>query len=86
MQITSLEEIVRLQSKGLITIPKQFREELNLSENSFVKIKKEKQKLVIEPVKIIPYKVRVYTKKDLEEFILFDKKETKKLKKSKKTK
>lgn len=84
MQILSLEEIVRLQSKGLITIPKRFREELALQENDFLKIKKERGRLIIEPIRILPYKVRTYTKKDIEEFIAFDKEETKRLKKSKK--
>lgn len=86
MQTVSLEEVVRLQTNGLITIPKQFREKLALQESDFLKIKLEKEKLIIEPVRIIPYRVRSYTQKEIEEFIAFDKEETKKLRKSKKTK
>lgn len=86
MQTLPLEEVIKLQAKGLITIPKKFREALALQENHLLKIKKDKEKLIIEPIRVIPYKVRTYTQKDIEEFIAFDKEETKKLKKSKKIK
>lgn len=81
MQQVILEDIVKLQSKGLLTIPKKMRQKLGFRENSLVRMKEEKGKLMVEPVRILEYPVRSYTKEELREFIEFDKKETKKLKK-----
>lgn len=81
MQTITQEEISKIQSKGLITIPKKLRQNLGLNENSLIRIKQEKGKLVIEPVRTLPYSVRSYAEEDLKEFITLDKKETKSLKK-----
>lgn len=83
MQQIALEEIVKIQQKGLITIPKKIREELGLVENGFVRLKKEKGKLVMEPVRTLSYPVRSYTEKEIEEFLKLDEEETKALKKKK---
>ena len=73
--------IVRVQSKGLITIPKEYREEIGLEESDFVRVRKKAQQIIIEPVRVLPYPVRSYTKKELDEFLKLDEKESKKLKK-----
>ena len=73
--------IVRVQSKGLITIPKDYREEIGLEESDFVRVRKKAQQIIIEPVRVLPYPVRSYTKKELDEFLKLDEKESKKLKK-----
>lgn len=80
MQRVILEEIVKLQPKGLLTIPKKLREDLGFEENGLVRVKKDKGRLVLEPVRVLAYPVRTYTKQDLEEFIEFDRKEAKQLK------
>lgn len=74
------EEIVKVQTKGLITIPKDFRDELGFEESSLARVKKEKGRLILEPVRALPYPVRSYTKKEVEKFVKEDKKETKALK------
>lgn len=81
MQQISIEEIVKVQSKGLVTIPKKLRQRLGLEENGLIKLKEEKGRLVIEPLRTMPYPVRSYTEKDLKEFIELDKKETQILRK-----
>jgi AbrB family looped-hinge helix DNA binding protein len=86
MQTLNQEEIVKLQPKGLITIPKKFRELLDLEENGLVKVRIEKDRLVIEPIIVLPYKVRSYTNKEIEEFFKLDNKQSKELKKSKRKK
>ena len=86
MQNLNQEEIIKLQPKGLITIPKKFREILDLEENGLVKVRIEKDRLVIEPVIVLPYKVRRYTDKEIEEFFKLDNKQSKELKKSKRKK
>lgn len=83
MQPLIQEELVKLQAKGLITIPKKFREELGLEENSLIRIKKDKDKLTIEPVRTLPYRVRSYTNEEIEEFFKLDDEETKELKRKK---
>ncbi|MEK7633683.1 MAG: AbrB/MazE/SpoVT family DNA-binding domain-containing protein [Patescibacteria group bacterium] len=83
MQQLIQEELVKLQPKGLITIPKKFREEFGFEENGLVRIKKDKDKLTIEPVRTLPYKVRSYTDKEIEEFFKLDDEETKELKRKK---
>ena len=74
------EEIVKIQSRGLLTIPAKFRKEPYFKENSLVRIIKEKGRLIIEPVRTLPYPVRSYTKQELKEFFELDKKETNELK------
>ena len=81
MQQVILEEIVKLQPKGLLTIPKKLREALGFTENGLVRVKKDKGRLVLEPVRVLAYPVRTYTGQDLEEFIEFDRKEAKQLRK-----
>ena len=82
MQLLPLEEIVKLQPKGLITIPKKIRQKIGLEENSLLRIRQEGKKLTIEPIRIISYPVRSYTKKEIEEFLAFDAKQTKELRKN----
>lgn len=77
------EELVKLQSKGLITIPKRFREEFAFEDNSIVRIKKDKGRLILEPVRTLPYPVRSYSKREIKEFLKLDAYETKELKRKK---
>ncbi len=79
MQVIPIEQIVKIQPKGLITIPKKFRRDLGLEENSLARVKKERGRLIIEPVRTLPYPVRTYTDQELEEFVAFDKEQTEEL-------
>lgn len=81
MQQIILEDIVKMQAKGLLTIPKRFREELGFEEDGFVRVKQEKGRVVLEPVRILDYPVRGYTKEEIDEFLAFDREETRVLKK-----
>ena len=81
MQQITQEEIVKVQPKGLVTIPKKLRQKVGLEENGLIRVKEEKGRLVLEPVHTLPYPVRSYTQADIKEFLEFDKKETKKLNK-----
>lgn len=80
MQQVAQEEIVKIQPKGLLTIPKKFRQDLGLEDRGLVRVKKEKGRLVIESVRTLPYPVRSYSTKELKEFFELDKLETQKLK------
>jgi AbrB family looped-hinge helix DNA binding protein len=78
---STFEEFVKVQSKGLITIPKQLRREFKIDEKTIVKIKREGKKITIEPIKTISYPVRSYTKEEVKEFLAYDAAQTKELKK-----
>lgn len=75
----TIDEIIKIQAKGVLTIPKTLRENF-MEDNSLVRIKKEKGRLIIEPVRTLPYPVRSYTDNEIEEFIALDKEESKQLK------
>lgn len=73
------EEIVKVQTKGLVTIPKNFRDELGFEENGLARMKKEKGRIILEPVRTLPYPVRSYSDRQVQDFIEEDKKQTKEL-------
>jgi len=50
-------EWIRILSKGMITIPKAFRDGLGIKEGEIVRIKKIGRRLVIEPREIADYEV-----------------------------
>lgn len=77
------EELIRLQPKGLMTIPKKFRETLGFKENSFVRVKKEPTRLIIEPVRVLSYPARSYTDEELKSFFELDRRESKNLQRKK---
>lgn len=81
MQQIIQEEIIKIQPKGLMTIPKKFRQQLSLEENSLVRMKEEKGRLIIEAVRTLPYPVRSYSEDEIDEFIMLDNKESNQLKK-----
>lgn len=78
---SAFEKYIRVQPKGLITIPKKLRQDLSINEQSIVKIKREGNKLIIESVRPISYPVRSYSKKEIKKFLTYDATQTKELKK-----
>lgn len=85
MQQAISEEIIKLQAKGVLTIPKNLRKNF-MEDNSLVRIKKKRGKIIIEPVQALPYPVRKYTDNDIEEFISLDNKETNEMRQTKRNK
>lgn len=79
MQQIIRNELVKLQPKGLITIPKKLRRSLGFEENGIVRLTTDKGRLIVEPVRTLPYPVRTYSDTEIQEFIEFDKVETKKI-------
>lgn len=74
------QTIVKIQPKGVITIPKKVRDSVGFEENGFARIKKARGRIIIEPVRTLPYLVRTYKDSEVKEFFDLDEKETKKLK------
>jgi len=65
------EEWVKVLAKGLVTIPKTFRDQLGIKEGEIARIKKIGQRLIIEPREIADYEV--YSDKELKEMRKEDK-------------
>ncbi|MEK7504240.1 MAG: hypothetical protein AAB550_01955 [Patescibacteria group bacterium] len=74
------QEIIQIQSRGNITIPKLFRSE-EFDEKSYIRMKKLDGKLILEPVQIIGYPVRKYLSSEVDDFFALDDRESIKLKK-----
>jgi AbrB family looped-hinge helix DNA binding protein len=71
-QIQDQEEWLRVLSKGMVTIPKTWREEFGFNEGDIIKARKSQGKIIIETVnKPVPY--RVYSQKEFQQFIKDDK-------------
>lgn len=74
------EEIAKIQPRGVLTIPKKLRRLMGLADNTLVKISGNKYRLIIEPVRTLPYPARSYTSDEVGEFFELDDQESTKLK------
>lgn len=83
MQILPFDDIIKIQPKGLITIPKKVRKALGLEENMLARLRTDKGRLIVESVRTLPYPVRSYTDKELAEFVAYDKEQGKELRRNK---
>lgn len=70
--VNNNQELLRVLGKGMVTIPKKWREELGIETGDIVKAKKEGKRVVIEAPKqsIAPY--RVYNDDEIDEFLKED--------------
>ena len=73
------QEWIRVLGKGMVTIPKSWRDELGITEGDIIKAKKEGKRLIIEPQssplrneasQLAPY--RVYSDEEIDEFLKED--------------
>ena len=65
------EEWLKILGKGMVTLPKKWRDELGIENGDIVKAKKEGNRVIIEASsKNVPY--RVYTKAEISEFLKED--------------
>lgn len=71
--ITTQEEWLKVLGKGMVTLPKKWREEMGITAGDIVKAKKEGNKVVIETQQneSVPY--RVYTDAEIATFLKEDK-------------
>ncbi len=69
--ISTKEEWLRVLGKGMVTIPKEWRDELGFKEGEMVKASKTVSGILIEPIdKPAPY--RIYSQKELMAFVKDD--------------
>jgi AbrB family looped-hinge helix DNA binding protein len=62
---------LKVLSRGMVTIPKKWRDELQIKPGQIVKAKKQGQKIIIEP-KDKPAPYRIYSKEELTDFVARD--------------
>ncbi len=79
MQQLPLEEIVKIQNKWLLTLPSSLRKGL-FEKNGYVRVTKDKGRLILEPVRMLSYPVRSYTDEELDDFFKLDDEESTQLK------
>ena len=77
--VTYEDQIVQLQPRWVFTLPKNLREGF-FDENRLAKISRTGRKIVIEPIRTLPYAVRSYTETEVDDFFDLDDKESKELK------
>ncbi len=77
--ITYDEQIVQLQPRWVFTLPRNLRDGF-FDDNRLAKINRIGRKIIIEPVRTLPYPVRSYTDNEVDEFLELDAKESKELK------
>lgn len=67
------EEWLKILGKGMVTLPKKWRDELGISNGDIVKARKDGNRVVIETQKnkLAPY--RVYSDSEIDEFMKNDK-------------
>ncbi len=66
------EAWLKVLGKGMVTLPKKWRDELGITNGAFIKAKKEGNKVIIEvqPRKLAPY--RVYSDAEIDGFLKED--------------
>lgn len=79
--IKTEQEWLKVLGKGMITIPKVWRDELGIDEGEIVRAEKVGNRVILESVRTLPYQVRSYSEDEIDEFIKLDDKETSQLKK-----
>src|SRR5258706_10140475 len=66
------EEWLKVLGKGMVTLPKKWREELHIEPGDIIKAKKEGNKVVIEAVRNRTAPYRVYTDSEIDAFLRED--------------
>ena len=67
------QEWLKILGKGMVTLPKKWREELGFKEGDIIKAKKEGNRVVIEPQKTSSVPYRLYNDAEIEAFLREDK-------------
>ncbi|MDP1722215.1 MAG: AbrB/MazE/SpoVT family DNA-binding domain-containing protein [Candidatus Gottesmanbacteria bacterium] len=56
MQQPPLEAVIRMQPKGVITIPIKMRQALNIETGTFLRLTVNHNQIIIEPLRIVPHR------------------------------
>jgi len=67
------EEWLKVLGKGMVTLPKKWREELGIAAGDIVRAKREGNTVVLEPQEMRTAPYRVYSNAEIDEFLQEDK-------------
>lgn len=67
------EEWLKILGKGMVTLPKKWRDELGIESGDIVKAKKEGDRVIIEAQRSTQVPYRVYSDNEIEDFLKEDK-------------
>jgi bifunctional DNA-binding transcriptional regulator/antitoxin component of YhaV-PrlF toxin-antitoxin module len=81
MQTLLVEDIIKFQPKGVITIPKKLRKHAGLMDRVLVRAKAQKGKITLEPIYTTPYPIRTFSDEEINEWLELDKLESEELRK-----
>jgi len=65
----------QIQTKGVITIPATIRKKLGLDQSDLLKVTADSGKIIMEPVRVLPYPTRKYSGGEVDDFLASDKDE-----------
>jgi len=66
------EQWLKVLGKGMVTLPKKWRDEMRIQNGDILKAKKEGNKVIIESAQSPKTPYRVYTKAEIDEFLKED--------------
>ena len=66
------EQWLKVLGKGMVTLPKKWRDEMRIQNGDILKAKKEGNKVIIESTQSPKTPYRVYTKAEINEFLKED--------------
>ena len=81
MQTLPIEDIIKMQPKGTMTIPKKLRQRAGLTDRALIRATAQKGKITLEPVYTTPYPIRTFTDEEMNEWLELDRIESKELRK-----
>lgn len=73
VSISSNQEWLKILGKGMVTIPKKWREALGITTGDIVRARKEGSRVVIEAQKETSVPYRIYSDQEIKEFLKEDK-------------
>jgi AbrB family looped-hinge helix DNA binding protein len=69
--LSSQQEWLKILDKGMVTLPKKWRDQLGIQKGNVVMAKKVANKIIIQSQETAPY--RIYSQKELQKFLAEDK-------------
>ncbi len=81
MQTLPIEDIIKMQPKGTMTIPKKLRQQAGFTDRGLVRVKAQKGKITLEQVYTTPYPVRTFTDEEINEWLELDRTDSEELRK-----
>lgn len=66
------EEWLKVLGKGMVTLPKKWRDDLNISQGDIIKAKKRGNTVILEPLSTTSVPYRVYSDEEIDQFLRED--------------